>query len=111
MPEDKQKKLDLRLIEMTFVGYEPGSKGYRLWNSSTRAVILSHNVTFYERSFPYQKGSSPSAPSTQPAVLDGPVTIEFPSGGSVPLAPAMPPPVTPPLATPPRVPDVDTTVF
>jgi hypothetical protein len=35
VPEGKQKKLDLRLIEMTLVGYEPGSKGYRLWNRST----------------------------------------------------------------------------
>jgi hypothetical protein len=35
VPKDKQKKLDPHLIEMTLVGYEPGSKGYRLWNPTT----------------------------------------------------------------------------
>jgi hypothetical protein len=34
-PEDKCKKLELRSIEMTLVGYEPGFKGYWLWNAST----------------------------------------------------------------------------
>jgi len=35
VPEDKQKKLDLKAIEMMLIGYEPGSKGYQLWNSTT----------------------------------------------------------------------------
>ena len=33
--EDKRKKLDPKAIEMTLIGYEPGSKGYQLWNPST----------------------------------------------------------------------------
>ena len=28
VPEDKRKKLDPKVIEMTLIGYEPGSKGY-----------------------------------------------------------------------------------
>ena len=108
MPEDKRKKLDPRSIEMTFVGYEPGSKGYRLWNSNTRAVVLLHDVTFDERSFPYQEGSLPSAPLVaQPTVLDGPVTVDYPQseqGGSAPPVPQLP-------VTPPPVLDVDTTIF
>ena len=111
MPENKRKKLNLRSIEMTFFGYEPGSKGYWLWNSNTWAVVLSRDMTFNECSFSYWEGSSPSAPFAQPAVLNRPVTIEFPSEGSAPLALATPPPVTPPPATLPCVSDVDTTVF
>ena len=44
-PEDKRRKLDPRSIEMTLVGYEAGSKGYRLWNPKTRSIVLSHDVT------------------------------------------------------------------
>jgi hypothetical protein len=35
VPEDKRKKLNPRSIKMMLVGYEPGSKGYRLWNPTT----------------------------------------------------------------------------
>jgi len=35
VPEDKRKKLDPKVIKMTLIGYEPGFKGYRLWNSTT----------------------------------------------------------------------------
>ena len=35
VPQGKRQKLDPRLVQMTFVGYEPGSKGYRLWNPTT----------------------------------------------------------------------------
>jgi hypothetical protein len=64
---------------MMLVGYEPGSKGYWLWNRSTRAIVLSHNVTFDERSFPFKEGQSDNAPALQPSVSDGPVTITFPT--------------------------------
>jgi hypothetical protein len=46
--EDKRKKLDPRSVEMMLIGYELGSKGYQLWNSTTRSIILSRNVTFDE---------------------------------------------------------------
>jgi hypothetical protein len=53
--EDKRKKLNPRSVEMTLIGYEPGFKGYWLWNSTIRSIVLSHNVTFDERSFPYKE--------------------------------------------------------
>lgn len=101
-PEDKQKKHDLRLIEMTLVGYEPGLKGYRLWNSNTRSIALLCDMTFNERSFPFKEiWPSPVAP-LQPVVSDGPVTIHYnlptdTDGGPVPQAPLVPAslPVTP----------------
>ena len=36
---------------MTFVGYKPGSKAYRLWNPQTHKVIVSSDVTFNEQTF------------------------------------------------------------
>jgi hypothetical protein len=50
--EDKQKKLDPCSIKIMLVRYELGSKGYRLWNPTTQAIVLSHNVTFNEHSYP-----------------------------------------------------------
>ena len=94
-PEDKRKKLDPRSIEMTLVGYEPGSKGYRLWNSSTRSLVLSRDVTFDETSFPYKELTAAVAAPNKPTVSDGPVTIHYnvpntSDGGSAPRVPNLP---------------------
>ncbi len=76
--EGKQKKLDPRSIEMMLVGYESDSKGYWLWNRSIWAIVLSHDVTFDKRSFPFKVGQSDYALLLQPAVPDGLVMITFP---------------------------------
>src|SRR6266403_2270918 len=92
-PEAKCMKLDPRSVEMMLVGYEPGSKGYRLWNSTTRSVVLSHNVTFDERSFPYKETRSTSITPSQPVVSEGPVTVYYNAGsdgGPAPQAPTLP---------------------
>jgi hypothetical protein len=60
------------------VGYEPGSKGYRLWNPTTQAIVLSCDVTFDEHSYPARASGEPSA-SPVPLALDGPVTITYPA--------------------------------
>ena len=97
-PEAKRKKLDPRSIEMTLVGYEPGSKGYRLWNSSTRSIVLSRDVTFDERSFPFKEIGPSPVPPPQPTVSDGPITIYYnipsePDGGEAPHVPIVPAPL------------------
>jgi hypothetical protein len=43
-----QKKLDDRSRRMIFVGYEPGSKAYRVYDPTTRRVHISHDVIFDE---------------------------------------------------------------
>ena len=93
--EDKRKKLDLRSVEMTLIGYEPGSKGYRLWNTNTRSIVLSRDVTFDERSYPYKESGQSQALPPQPTVSEGPVTIYYnmptnSDGGSVPHPPTLP---------------------
>ena len=42
------KKLDDRSIRSIFVGYEPGSKAYRVYDPVTWCVHISHDVVFEE---------------------------------------------------------------
>ena len=63
--KEHRHKLEPNAKEMTFVGYEDGSKGYRFWHSSTRSIVLSGEAKFDETSFPSrpaQKAPLPSAP-------------------------------------------------
>src|SRR6267142_969932 len=59
IPADKRCKLDAKATEVTLIGYESGSKGYRLWDNHTRSVHLSWDVTFDESSFPSLSGNGP----------------------------------------------------
>ena len=93
--EAKQQKLNLRSIKMKLMGYKPGSKGYRLWNTNTRSIVLSCNMTFNERSFPYKKITQCAVPAPQPTVSEGPVTIYYNTcdsidEGSMPQVPTVP---------------------
>ena len=76
------------------VEYEPGSKGYQLWNSTTRSIVLSCDMTFDEQSFPF-KETGPSTTPSQPAVSEGQITIYYnapndTAGGSMPQLPMLP---------------------
>lgn len=62
--EHRQGKLALKAIVMTFVGYEPGSKGYRFWDKITRQIVISRDVKFDKQSFPYCKDISPATNTT-----------------------------------------------
>jgi hypothetical protein len=41
-------KLEDRSTMMVFIGYEPGSKAWRLYNLVTRHVHVSHDAVFEE---------------------------------------------------------------
>jgi len=41
-----QSKLSDRSKKMMFIGYESGSKGYRLYNPTTRKLVVSRDVIF-----------------------------------------------------------------
>ena len=40
---------------MTFIGYEPGSKGYQFWDKDSRSIIITRDVKFDESKFPNRK--------------------------------------------------------
>src|SRR5712672_216857 len=70
-------KLDAKAIEVTLVGYEPGSKGYWLWDKHTRSIKLSRDVTFDESCFPSQQGTETPLPNF-------PIPIPFVPAATVP---------------------------
>ena len=76
VPADKWCKLDAKAIEVTFVGYEPGFKGYWLWDKNTCSVHLSRDVTFNKSSFPSRSTETSSAPTSQPIIPFYPVCAE-----------------------------------
>ena len=48
----RTNKLQAKAKVMIFVGYELGTKGYRFWDISTRSIVIAHDTTFDESSFP-----------------------------------------------------------
>ncbi len=82
VPADKCHKLDEKSLVTVLVGFEPGSKGYKLWDHQTHTVKLSRDVTFDESSFPSCKDSTVKAGPPQPAIIltpTAPVTAPDPS--------------------------------
>lgn len=48
VPGEKRKKWDRNSVKMTFVGYDPETKGYRCIDTQTRKLIISRDVKFLE---------------------------------------------------------------
>ena len=42
----KRTKLEAKSKKSIFVGYQEGTKGYKLWDPTERKVVISRNVTF-----------------------------------------------------------------
>ena len=67
-PKDQRKKWDANSQPMIFVGYETGSKAYRLWNPKTRSIVVSASVRFNESLLPRKSAQDPNPPKTSPPV-------------------------------------------
>lgn len=81
IPADKQHKLDVKATEVTLIGYESESKGYRLWDKHTCSVHLSQDVTFDKSSFPSLLGDGP-CPAQPPIFI---LAITVPNQNTEPL--------------------------
>lgn len=58
------KKLDNRSIPMLFIGYEPESKTYRVYNPITRKLQITRDVVFEEYK-PWKWDEATEAKSTE----------------------------------------------
>jgi transposase InsO family protein len=72
VPDHNRRKLDPKAREAVFVGYEPHSKGYTLWDSHSRSFISSRDVTFDEKTFPSRPAVGTQAPSISNSSLSIP---------------------------------------
>ena len=59
IPKDQRTKWKPNSVPMIFVGYEPGSKAYRLWDPSTRSIKISATVRFDETELPLKPKPTP----------------------------------------------------
>lgn len=50
-PKPKGSKFMPKGIKMKFVGYQNTTKGYRLYNTSSRKIVIARDVIFFEDSF------------------------------------------------------------
>ncbi len=48
IPDEKRRKLDEKAVKCILVGYCETSKAYRMWNPTTRKLIISRDVAFDE---------------------------------------------------------------
>src|SRR5882757_4386648 len=98
VPEGNQRKLDPKAREAVFVGYEPHSKGYRLWDSRSHSFVSSRDVTFDEGTFPSRTAVAKQSkdnisplqkvlPSDQ-VVFNGDSSQPPPAPATMPQAPA-----------------------
>ena len=55
-------KWDPKAKPMILIGYEFGSKSYRLWDPASRSVKISANVKFSEKEFPSRPADKPKKP-------------------------------------------------
>ena len=76
---DKATAWDPKAKAMILVGYETGSKAYRLWNPTSRSIVISAKVRFDETDLPnHPAPSKPKpAPLKQQSLLASPLDVEY----------------------------------
>lgn len=88
-----RQKLDAKACSLIHIGYEPGAKAYRLWDSNTRRVVVSRDVTFHKYSFPMRRQPDPEFNAERWFPID---PNSFPSDPDPSPAPAPPLPASAP---------------
>lgn len=48
IPNQKRTKLEMKSTKCIFVGFPENTKAYKLYNTSTKKVIISRDVVFFE---------------------------------------------------------------
>jgi transposase InsO family protein len=95
IPKKKRSnKFESQSSELVFVGYEPYSKGYRLWDKNTRTIKVSTDVRFDESS-PFPMNSAPPPPNPPVPTFSDQIQVQLiacpPSSKKQGYVPAPPP--------------------
>ena len=107
--QEKGKKWDPNSKPMVFIGYEKGSKAYRVWNPETRSIVVSTSIRLDESRLPNKPQPKPTpvptplpAPSSsEPKYVDIGWALDEPTYQPPPPPPA---PVIAPRAVTPSTP-------
>lgn len=100
IPSTSRTKLDPSAEQLTFVGYDGSTKGYKLWNPKTRKFIVSSDVVFEETVFPLRTQTPPTQPPNQP-LPSTPELVDLPLPDSDDEGDDEQPPLQPPVVPPP----------
>ena len=65
-PEQQPDKLSPKSEEMTFIGYEPNTKGWHFWSKTKHWVVVATNATFDENFFPHYSRHQEDRPASIP---------------------------------------------
>lgn len=81
--KSQRRKLDPCAKNLVLIGYEAGSKSYRLWDPDTKKIIVSRDVTFNESYFPLRDHSIHDIPtddddSDDSDILPSPKSLSIP---------------------------------
>ncbi|PKU87481.1 Retrovirus-related Pol polyprotein from transposon TNT 1-94 [Dendrobium catenatum] len=119
LPQTFHNKFNPKSSPCIFLGYASNSKGYKCYNISTRKIIISRHVKFFENVFPFHTTTNITSTSTippnnfsfQPPLTLVPLTIPH-SASSPPVSASttissMPnsPPASPILTLQPSIPE------
>lgn len=63
-PKHHRTKLEPRAHPCVFMKYMAATKGYKLINLVTQKIIVSRDVKFHERNFPFHTSKLPNVPTT-----------------------------------------------
>ncbi|KAK9053678.1 hypothetical protein SSX86_024752 [Deinandra increscens subsp. villosa] len=81
--ETKGDKFELRGRPGVFLGYPPGSKGYKIFDLENRKIVVSRDTKFHENNFPFlvvnqsEKEPDPLEHPIGPAHFDEPNNIDY----------------------------------
>jgi len=104
-----EKKFDAKARKFVYLGIRTGVKGHLLFDLTTRELIVSRDVIFYENTFPYLHNSpstdslqhtTPISPSSYNFLFDQPILFQPPrSQLSSPPTESHQQPASPPIDT------------